>query len=103
MSTSKTINEPLEIKGSNIFGKFDSVDDLEKYFDNYSQSDRYLLSLGQALTINTIVNMMVKYCDGKAVAEPIKPLLKDNDTMIKLSSSVGTKSLKENISIKKED
>ena len=47
--------------------------------------------------------MMVKYCDGKAVAEPIKPLLKDNDTMIKLSSSVGTKSLKENISIKKED
>lgn len=78
MSTSKTINKPLELQGSNMFGKFDSVDDLEKYFDNYSKADKYLLSLGQALTINTIVNMMVKYCDGKAVAEPIKPIWRTN-------------------------
>ena len=35
-----------------------------------------MLSLGQALTINTIVNVMVKYCGGKATAEPIPELLK---------------------------
>ena len=78
MSTSKTTSEPLEIKGSNMFGTYESVEDLEKYFDNYSVNDRHLLYLGQALTINTIVNMMVKYCDGKAVAEPIKPLWRTN-------------------------
>jgi len=78
MSTSKAISEPLKIKGSNIFGAYDSVEELEKYFDNYNSKERFLLSLGQALTINTIVNMMTKYCDGKATAEPIPALLNFN-------------------------
>ena len=68
--------EPLDIKGSNMFGTFDSVEALVESFDNYSPSDRWLLSLGHALTINTIVNIMVKYCDGKAVAEPIPSLFR---------------------------
>ena len=41
--------EPLDIKGSNMFGTFDSVEALVESFENYSPSDRWLLSLGHAL------------------------------------------------------
>jgi|TARA_R110001632_G_scaffold93321_1_gene198952 hypothetical protein len=85
-NTKKEAVEPLDIRGSNMFGTFDSVESLVDSFDNYSPSDRWLLSLAHALTINTIVNIMVKYCDGKAVAEPIPPLFRIRDNTKKTNT-----------------
>jgi hypothetical protein len=69
--------QPLTLIENGFFASYDSLDDVMDYMIQYGgKENAYLCAMTQQFTLNTIVKAMDEQCDGTAVAQRAKPILK---------------------------
>ena len=69
--------QPLVLKEHNFFASYNSLEEVMDFMTKYAGKDKaYLCHMTQAFTINAIVKVMDEQCDGTAVCERAKPLIR---------------------------
>ena len=70
--------EPLVITECNMFATKDSVKEVQDYMTAYAGKEHaFIAQLAIALTVNAIVKMMDEDCDGTAICERTKPIIRE--------------------------
>lgn len=70
--------EPLVIRESNMFASMKSTEEVMEYMTQYAgKENAWFCAMTMAFTINALVRMIDEECDGTAVVERAKPLIKE--------------------------
>tara|TARA_R100000781_G_scaffold109565_1_gene74560 strand:- start:394 stop:633 length:240 start_codon:yes stop_codon:yes gene_type:complete len=73
--------QPMVLHESNQYASYDSIEEVMEFMTKYAGKEKaYLCYMTQGLIMNTIVKIMDEECDGTAVCERAKPLIRIEET-----------------------